>query len=39
MPTYLGNAELLVVSKPNNEQNSGNFPNKIGEYLATGCQL
>lgn len=39
MPTYLGNAELLVVSKPNNEQNSGNFPNKIGEYLATGVPI
>lgn len=39
MPTYLGNAELLVVAKPDNEQNSGNFPNKIGEYLATGVPV
>ena len=38
MPTYLGNAELLVVSKPNNEQNSSNFQIKL-EYLATECQL
>lgn len=36
MPNLLGNADLLVISKPDNEQNSGNFPIKIGEYLATG---
>ena len=36
MPTLLGHADLLVISKPDNEQNSGNFPIKIGEYLATG---
>lgn len=39
MPVYLGNAKLLVVSKPNNEQNSGNFPIKVGEYLATGTPV
>ncbi|MFT3678971.1 MAG: glycosyltransferase family 4 protein [Ferruginibacter sp.] len=36
MPVLLGNARVLAVSKPDNEQNSGNFPIKIGEYLATG---
>lgn len=36
MPNLLGHADLLVISKPENEQNSGNFPIKIGEYLATG---
>jgi len=39
MPIYLGNAELLVVPKPNNEQNSGNFPNKLGEYMASGVPV
>lgn len=39
MPHLLGNARLLVVSKPDNEQNSGNFPIKIGEYLSTGVPV
>ena len=39
MPDLLGNADLLVVSKPDNEQNSGNFPIKVGEYLATGVPV
>lgn len=39
MPSILCNAEILVVSKPDNEQNSGNFPIKIGEYLATGIPV
>ncbi len=39
MPSLLGNAKLLVLSKPDNEQNSGNFPIKIGEYLATGVPV
>lgn len=39
MPNLLGNAKLLVVSKPNNEQNSGNFPIKVGEYLSTGIPI
>lgn len=39
MPQLLGNAKLLVLSKPNNEQNSGNFPIKIGEYLSTGVPV
>lgn len=39
MPNLLGHADLLVVSKPDNEQNSGNFPIKIGEYLATGIPI
>jgi len=39
MPSMLCNAEILVVSKPDNEQNSGNFPIKIGEYLAAGVPV
>jgi glycosyltransferase involved in cell wall biosynthesis len=39
MPVLLCNAEILAVSKPDNEQNSGNFPIKIGEYLATGVPV
>ena len=39
MPVILCNAQILVVSKPDNEQNSGNFPIKIGEYLATGVPV
>ncbi len=39
MPRLLGNARLLVVAKPDNEQNSGNFPIKVGEYLATGVPV
>jgi len=39
MPVILGNAQILVVAKPDNEQNSGNFPIKIGEYLATGVPI
>ena len=39
MPGLLSNAELLVVSKPDNEQNSGNFPIKVGEYLSTGVPV
>lgn len=39
MPNLLCHADLLVVSKPDNEQNSGNFPIKIGEYLSTGVPI
>lgn len=39
MPVILCNAEIVVVAKPDNEQNSGNFPIKIGEYLATGVPV
>lgn len=39
MPVILCNAQILVVAKPDNEQNSGNFPIKIGEYLATGLPI
>lgn len=39
MPLVLCNAQILVVAKPDNEQNSGNFPIKIGEYLATGVPI
>jgi glycosyltransferase involved in cell wall biosynthesis len=39
MPVILGNAQILVVSKPDNAQNAGNFPIKIGEYLATSVPV
>lgn len=39
MPAFLSNAEVLAVAKPNNEQNTGNFPIKVGEYLATGTPV
>lgn len=39
MPVILCHAEILVVSKPDNVMNSGNFPIKIGEYLATGVPI
>lgn len=39
MPGLLCNARILALAKPNNEQNSGNFPIKIGEYLATGVPV
>jgi glycosyltransferase involved in cell wall biosynthesis len=39
MPQLLGNADILVVSKPDNLQNSANFPIKIGEYLSTGVPV
>jgi len=39
MPVILCNASILVVAKPDTEQNSGNFPIKIGEYLATGVPV
>ncbi|MFB6318210.1 glycosyltransferase family 4 protein [Saccharicrinis sp. FJH54] len=39
MPALLTKAKILAVAKPNNEQNSGNFPIKLGEYLATGVPV
>jgi len=32
-------ARLLVLAKPNNIQNQGNFPTKLGEYLASGVPV
>lgn len=36
LPNYLKNAEVLALARPNNEQAKYGFPNKLGEYLATG---
>jgi glycosyltransferase involved in cell wall biosynthesis len=36
MAGYLGNAAALVLVKRENRTNQGNFPSKLGEYLATG---
>lgn len=36
MPQVLTDADLLVLSRPNNRQALGGFPTKLGEYLSTG---
>ena len=36
IPPFIGNAELLVLSRPDSHQAQGGFPTKLGEYLATG---
>lgn len=36
IPSFICNAELLVLSRPNSHQAQGGFPTKLGEYLATG---
>ena len=36
IPSFLSNAELLVMARPNSRQAEGGFPTKLGEYLATG---
>jgi len=39
MPGELYNSRLLVLSRPENIQNRGGFPTKLGEYLATGIPV
>jgi glycosyltransferase involved in cell wall biosynthesis len=39
MPTYLSNADLLLLARPNNIQARGGFPTKLGEYLTTGIPV
>ena len=36
MPQYLKNAEIVVLSRPDNIQAAYGFPTKLGEYLMTG---
>ncbi len=36
IPVFVGNASLLVLSRPDSHQAQGGFPTKLGEYLATG---
>lgn len=36
IPSFIGNAELLVLARPDSHQAQGGFPTKLGEYLATG---
>ena len=36
MPSLLGNAMILALARPDNEQAKYGFPTKLGEYLATG---
>ena len=36
IPSFVGNASLLVLSRPDSHQAQGGFPTKLGEYLATG---
>jgi glycosyltransferase involved in cell wall biosynthesis len=34
MPSFLGTASILVLSRPNNKQAEGGMPSKIAEYMA-----
>lgn len=36
IPNIIGNADLLVLPRPDSKQAQGGFPTKLGEYLATG---
>ncbi len=36
IPSFICNADLLVLSRPDSHQAQGGFPTKLGEYLATG---
>ncbi|MCM1140345.1 MAG: glycosyltransferase [Muribaculum sp.] len=36
IPSFISNANLLVLSRPDSHQAQGGFPTKLGEYLATG---
>ena len=36
MPTFLANATVLALARPESKQAEGGFPTKLGEYLATG---
>lgn len=36
MPSFLVNARILALARPNNLQAQNGFPTKLGEYLATG---
>jgi glycosyltransferase involved in cell wall biosynthesis len=36
IPTFLQQASLLVMARPDSRQAQGGFPTKLGEYLATG---
>ena len=39
IPSYLLNAELLVLARPNNKQAQGGFPSKLAEYLSSGTPV
>jgi glycosyltransferase involved in cell wall biosynthesis len=36
LPAFLGSADYLALARPSSRQAEGGFPNKLGEYLATG---
>lgn len=36
IPTFLLNAKILALARPQSKQAEGGFPTKLGEYLATG---
>ncbi len=36
LPAVLGSADYLALARPESRQAQGGFPNKLGEYLATG---
>ncbi|GHT87790.1 hypothetical protein FACS1894137_15480 [Spirochaetia bacterium] len=39
MPKLLASASILASACPNNKQNEGSFPSKVGEYLSTGIPV
>jgi len=36
VPSYLNNAKLLALARPDSTRAQGGFPTKLGEYLSTG---
>ena len=36
IPSFLNNANILALARPDSHQAQGGFPTKLGEYLATG---
>lgn len=36
VPSYLNNAAVLALARPNTLRSQGGFPTKLGEYLSTG---
>ncbi|MGC8979632.1 glycosyltransferase family 4 protein [Caldisericum sp.] len=39
IPAIIGNADLLVLPRPDSHQARGGFPTKLGEYLASGVPV
>ena len=39
IPSFLQNASLLLLPRPDSKQAQGGFPTKLGEYLASGVPV